>query len=109
MPRIEPSPDGLRPEYADRQLLVGPAPWATLPPDRRRPIRLDAVLDALAAADQLGPGPEAAAGFDGDRLGPWRSLLPEGMSATTARPAAVLVALFEEDGETRVVLTRRSE
>jgi 8-oxo-dGTP pyrophosphatase MutT (NUDIX family) len=38
-------------------------------------------------------------------LGPPR--LPE-LVLPGARPAAVLVALFEEDGETRVVLTRRT-
>jgi 8-oxo-dGTP pyrophosphatase MutT (NUDIX family) len=37
---------------------------------------------------------------------PWRALLAEGGGT---RPAAVLVPLFEEDGETRVILTVRSD
>jgi len=40
-------------------------------------------------------------------LASWRSKLPTGVAIESA-PGAVLVALFEEDGETRVVLTRRS-
>ena len=89
-----------------RRLLGGPPPWATLPIERRRPIRLDAVLAALDAAGQLGPGPEDPSGSPGDPLAPWRRLLPS--STVDSSPAAVLVALFEEDGEARVVLTRRS-
>ena len=37
---------------------------------------------------------------------PWRALIAEGVPA---RPAAVLVPLFEEAGETRVILTVRSD
>lgn len=64
----------------------GVAPWAGLPEGARRGIGLDRVREALGAWPGHGePGS------------------PEG-----AVPAAVLVALFEEDGEARVVLTRRS-
>jgi 8-oxo-dGTP pyrophosphatase MutT (NUDIX family) len=66
----------------------GPAPWAHLPADRRRP-RLDDVRATLAAA---GPA--------------WRSereLLPE-----IDRASAVLAPLYEVDGELHVVLTRRT-
>jgi len=63
------------------------APWAGVPADGRTAIGLDRVRRVLEA---LGPPrrPE--------------SLIPG------ATPAGVLVTLFEEDGETRVVLTRRT-
>ena len=63
------------------------APWANVPVEGRRAIGLARVRPVLEA---LGPPrrPE--------------SLLPR------ATPAGVLVTLFEEDGETRVVLTRRT-
>lgn len=66
----------------------GPAPWAHLPPERRRPT-LDDVRAALAAS---GPA--------------WRSereQLPE-----IDRASAVLAPLYELDGELHVVLTRRT-
>ncbi len=69
------------------------APWAGLPAERRRGLDLARVRGAvevhhleLAAAQRVI--------FDG---------FPD-----TGAPAAVLVALFEGDGETRVVLTRRA-
>jgi 8-oxo-dGTP pyrophosphatase MutT (NUDIX family) len=65
-----------------------PAPWAELPPERRRPT-LDDMRAALADA---GPA--------------WRSereLLPE-----VDRASAVLAPLYERDGELHVVLTRRT-
>lgn len=75
----------------------GPAPWAALPAHRRRPLALEEVRAAVLAGL---PGP------DGMRpSGPWRTLAGEVMEGS---PAAVLVALFEEDGDTRVVLTVRS-
>jgi 8-oxo-dGTP pyrophosphatase MutT (NUDIX family) len=67
------------------------APWADLPVERRTKITLDRIRRALG---QGRPGPTGE---------PWRSLVAE------ARPAAVLVPLFEEDGEARVVLTVRSD
>ncbi len=74
-----------------------PAPWADLPPARRSHISLGLVRSALD-------------GDGRDRLGhtrePWRA--PAGVLAG-GRPAAVLVPLFEEDGESRVVLTVRSD
>ncbi|MGC8471888.1 MAG: NUDIX hydrolase [Acidimicrobiales bacterium] len=72
----------------------GPPPWTP-----RRGIALGTVLDAFGRAGRpLTDGPPPA---------------PPGVpSAGSARiatpPSAVLVALFEEAGETRVVLTRRS-
>src|ERR1039458_3356900 len=110
MPSATPDPAGSGSEPVDptRLLLGGPPPWAPLPIERRRPVRLDAVVAALKAAGQLGPGPEGTLASPEDPLAPWRSLLPGGASPSDASAAAVLVALFEEGGEARVVLTRRS-
>ncbi len=73
-----------------------PAPWADLPPGRREQISLDRIRTALEGDRQ-------------DRRGrvrePWRTLAGQ---VAAGRPAAVLVPLFEEQGETRVVLTVRS-
>lgn len=66
----------------------GPAPWADLPPERRRPT----LADVRAALDASGPA--------------WRSereLLPE-----IDRASAVLAPLYEADGELHVILTRRT-
>ncbi|HEX2064992.1 MAG TPA: CoA pyrophosphatase [Acidimicrobiales bacterium] len=73
-----PRPPGARPG-------TGP-PWAWLPPERRRGLDLAVVRRAVAGR----AAPE-----------PWREPLG-------TLPAAVLVALFEEEGEARVVLTRRA-
>jgi 8-oxo-dGTP pyrophosphatase MutT (NUDIX family) len=104
----EPSGSGAEPFDPAHRLLGGPPLWATLPDERRRPIGLDTVLAALKAAGQLGPAPDGPPAPPGDSLAPWRRLLPAGASTDDASAAAVLVALFEEGGEARVVLTRRS-
>ena len=65
----------------------GPAPWADLPAALRRL----SLADVRAACATL-PAPSRGSGAS-----------PE------TRPAAVLVALFEEDGEARVILTKRPE
>jgi 8-oxo-dGTP pyrophosphatase MutT (NUDIX family) len=65
-----------------------PAPWADLPPERRRPT-LDDVRRALAAA------------------GPARISERETMPGLD-RASAVLAPLYEEDGELCIVLTRRT-
>ncbi len=71
----------------------GPAPWATVPGTERRGIGLARLRRAVAAhRHALGAGERIS--FDN---------LPGGVA-----PAAVLVPLFEEGGETRVVLTRRA-
>src|SRR3984957_12965254 len=62
-----------------------PAPWADLPVNERAGIGLDRVLDALDAVGQSGPVPEDI-GADG----------------------LLVAALFEEGGEARLILTRRS-
>jgi 8-oxo-dGTP pyrophosphatase MutT (NUDIX family) len=71
----------------------GPPPWSP-----RRGITLSSVLDALARAGRSlaqGAPPSPA---DVTAVEP----------ASPAAPSAVLVALFEEGGEARVLLTRRS-
>lgn len=66
----------------------GPAPWAGLSSDERR-LPLAHVVDAVA------------------RLGEPRPIT--GGAPPGARPSAVLVPLYEEAGETVVVLTRRAQ
>lgn len=66
----------------------GPAPWAALPAERRRP----SLADVRAALAEAGPA--------------WRSereLFPE-----IDRASAVLAPLYELDGELHVILTRRT-
>ena len=82
-----PRPPGVRPG--------GPPPWAGLPESRRRGIGLARVRGAVGSAGRPGEAASAAS------MGPDVPLVD-------ARPAAVLCALFEEAGEARVVLTRRS-
>jgi 8-oxo-dGTP pyrophosphatase MutT (NUDIX family) len=73
-----------------------PAPWAGLPAHRRHPISL-AQVEAV-----FSDGRRARL----DRIGePWPTLA----GPYQGRPAAVLVPLFEEDGDVRVVLTVRSD
>lgn len=71
----------------------GPAPWASLPTAKRRGITLENLRRALRANHHALTGGEKVA-FDN---------LPGG-----GAPAAVLVPLFEEEGEAKVVLTRRA-
>ena len=73
------------------------APWAGLPAGQRRAISLDRVRAALA---------EDRRKQNGRVDEPWRLTAGQVFGG---RPAAVLVALFEEDGEARVVLTVRSD
>lgn len=65
----------------------GPAPWAALDPDRRR-LTLDSIRASLAAAGA-------------PRL--WED------EASITRASAVLAPLYEEDGQVKVVLTRRAQ
>jgi 8-oxo-dGTP pyrophosphatase MutT (NUDIX family) len=64
-----------------------PAPWSVLPPDARR-FTIQEVRERCA----LLPPPRR----------------PE-LVAPQSRPAAVLLPLFEEDGEARIILTKRPE
>jgi 8-oxo-dGTP pyrophosphatase MutT (NUDIX family) len=91
------------PRPADWQ-LGGPPPWADLEPARRTSIGLARVLAALDAAGQGGPAPADLASD---------AMFEAPVVGETAAPllrvnAGVLAPLFEEDGEARVVLTRRS-
>jgi 8-oxo-dGTP pyrophosphatase MutT (NUDIX family) len=74
-----------------------PAPWAALSNGQRSQISLDRIRAALDGDRQTRRGQIRE---------PWRTLAGE---EAEGRPAAVLVPLFEEDGESRVVLTVRSD
>jgi 8-oxo-dGTP pyrophosphatase MutT (NUDIX family) len=83
----------------------GPAPWASLDPQRRKGLSIERVVAALklhmdtaALEPQADPAPP-----------PSVSVLPELLLQAQRAPSAVLVAMFEESGETRVILTRRSK
>jgi 8-oxo-dGTP pyrophosphatase MutT (NUDIX family) len=83
----------------------GPPPWADVPSARRTSIGLARVLAALDAAGQGGPAPADVASdavFEAPVVG-------EIPGPPLAVNAGVLAALFEEDGDARVVLTRRSD
>lgn len=67
---------------------------------------MQGIVDALSQAGQRGCAPAPAEELD--PLAAWRPLLPVALPLGV-RPAAVLVVLFEEHGQARVVLTRRSE
>ena len=82
--QVIPRPPSARPGAA--------APWSALAGPRRRGITTTRVTAALARPRGTG-----------ETLPPSRAPLPE-----AALPAAVLVALFDEEGEARVVLTRRA-
>lgn len=75
----------------------GPAPWAGLPVGRRRPISLERVRTALDDDLRVREGQDRE---------PWPTLAGQTVGG---RPAAVLVPLFEEHGDCRVVLTVRSD
>ena len=79
----------------------GPAPWSDLPSAARRGITVERVLAALSDGGLLRVSSEWSGAEE-----PWRALLGDGEDV---RRAAVLVALFEEGGVARVVLTVRSE
>jgi 8-oxo-dGTP pyrophosphatase MutT (NUDIX family) len=94
-PQVVPRPPDARPGAA--------APWGALPATPRRGVTLDRVVGRLAAVGQAGDLPA------GDvRLDPWVAVNTLDPLDSGTRESAVLVALFEEDGETRVLLTRRS-
>jgi len=97
-PQVIPRPTTWRPGE--------PAPWAHLPSAERQGITVDRVLAALEAQGQSGAIPGDIAS---DRvLGP--SILVNETQGPALRfiNAAVLAVLFEEDGEARLVFTRRS-
>jgi 8-oxo-dGTP pyrophosphatase MutT (NUDIX family) len=82
----------------------GPPPWADVAPARRASIGLERVLAAVDAAGQGGPAPAdvaSQASFEAPVVGETPTPLRVN--------AGVLAPLFEENGEARVVLTRRSD
>ena len=83
-----------------------PAPWAAVPAARRSGITVARVLAAFESSGQRGPVP---ADVGTDRALRTTVLVNEA-NAPLVRSvnAGVLACLFDEDGEARVVLTRRS-
>ena len=79
-----------------------PPPWAALDGSRRGAVTVERVTGALAGAGRGGDVPPG--------LGPPPSELRRhaGSLPVPPAPAAVLIALFDEAGEARVLLTRRS-
>jgi 8-oxo-dGTP pyrophosphatase MutT (NUDIX family) len=93
-PQIIPEPDEIRPG--------GPAPWSSLPSSSRTHLSLDRVRSRLADAQRL-----LSATSPPDEPTDLALVADATPRAITFR-SAVLVALFEEHGETHLVLTRRS-
>jgi 8-oxo-dGTP pyrophosphatase MutT (NUDIX family) len=79
-----------------------PAPWSSLPAASRRGLTLDTVRARLEAADRLlissSPPDEP------EELG----VVADDTPVPITQRSAVLAALFEEDGEAQLVLTRRA-
>ncbi len=93
-PQIVPEPDDVG--------VGGPAPWADLSPAARSHLTLDAVEAGLARAKQLftdSPAPTEPAEL---------AIVADGPARPITLRSAVLVALFEEAGESHVILTRRA-
>jgi len=91
----------------------GPAPWASLDPQRRRGLSIERVVAALELHTDSGDRAPASATTDaapgaGAAAAPV-SVLPDLLLEGERIPSAVLVAMFEQSGETRVILTRRSK
>jgi 8-oxo-dGTP pyrophosphatase MutT (NUDIX family) len=97
-PQVIPRPADWRPG--------DPAPWASLPAPARRDITLARVRAALASRGQSGPVPDGI-GADGV-IGPSILINETHVPEVRVINAAVLAVLFEEAGETRLILTRRS-
>lgn len=77
-----------------------PAPWAELPQAARRGLGLHALRAALDAAGRS---------LEAEPPEPRDELTGLEAAAERLRDSAVLVACFEEDGEARIVLTRRAD
>jgi 8-oxo-dGTP pyrophosphatase MutT (NUDIX family) len=83
-----------------------PAPWATAPEAQRTGIDIGRVLRALDGLGQRGPVPDDVGG---DAMLRGATIVNESAPpAVDHVNAGVLVALFEEGREARVILTRRS-
>jgi 8-oxo-dGTP pyrophosphatase MutT (NUDIX family) len=97
-PQVVPRPQSWRPG--------GPAPWAGVRKGQRTGIAFDRILAALEVAGQLGPVP-GDLGPDGI-FGATVTLSESTMLDVHQVNSAVLAVLFEEEGEARLVFTRRS-
>jgi 8-oxo-dGTP pyrophosphatase MutT (NUDIX family) len=95
-PQVVPRPEDWRPG--------GPPPWAGVAAERRASIGLDRLLASLEAAGQAGAVPQDV-GRDGIFEAPVVGEMPAPLHDVNA---GVLAAFFEERGEARLVLTRRS-
>lgn len=84
-PQIIPRPDDFE--------LGGPPPWGKIPESERR-ANLERLRDVLEAGDIGGPASDSAA--------------TEELAQGTWRKSAVLVPLYEDEGELHVILTRRA-
>ncbi len=83
-----------------------PAPWAAAPQAQRTGIDIDRVLHALEGLGQRGPVPEDVGG---DAMLGGATIVNESeLPSVDHVNAGVLVALFDEGREARVILTRRS-
>ena len=97
-PQVIPRPPTWRPG--------APAPWAGAPAARRTGIGIERVLRALDGLGQRGPVPDDVGG---DALLGGATIVNESEAPALGHVnAGVLAALFEEDGEARLILTRRS-
>jgi 8-oxo-dGTP pyrophosphatase MutT (NUDIX family) len=84
----------------------GPAPWADVPAARWARIGLDRVLVALGEVGQNGPAPQD---FSTEAALDQHIVVAEGAPAPLGPVnSAVLAVLYEEEDDTRIVLTRRS-
>ena len=93
-PQVIPVPEDVK--------LGGPAPWAHLDPSAKTRLTLSQVTRCLHERGRtfdVARMPDVSSDLDG---------ISEANRELITRKSAVLVALFEEDGETHVVLTRRS-
>ena len=92
-PQVIPRPPSHRPG--------GSAPWGDLPPAVRASLPLATVVEAVVGRDRSDDAATTATAVSEFQRS-FADVHPD------ANPAAVLVALFEEDGEARVLLTVRS-
>lgn len=86
----------------DEVLAGGPAPWAHLSHDERSSLSLDKVLERLVASNR-GLSSTKVPGDPAEM-----TAVADARAQPITRRSAVLAALFEEEGESHVVLTRRS-
>jgi len=94
-PQVIPVPDEIRPGR--------PAPWAKLSASQRETLTLQVVQSALGAHGQLfsqRPIPTNVADL---------GISDEPLPAAITRLSAVLVGLFEREGEVHLILTRRGQ